>query len=1075
MTEKDLRFRLLSFLLLFLFGGAIVGETVSLSMAVTAFGSAIMGKLFLINGALLLLLPPFFFSRIDRVNRGKLLSNQLLFVFCILFCYLALFTLVGRGQLRAVSILILLLYPVSYLSKTTLFLTFWTLANDIYSTDEAKKGFPKIAAMGFAGGLIGACAARLLLEVIDAEMIIGLWALAYLVAFGLSRKIAERYWIKFIKKEVALQIQVEEKGLFAGIGGVLSNRLIRLIAILYFLVFIAIFLQDFLFWNKCAKVFKNTNSLASFQFTFYLAYSFVIIGGLRFVMPGIIIRWGFTRIFSLLPTTLLLGSFFLLCMCMACCGLRGMFVGLIIFQFLRYVVFENAFSPIYQMFFAVIPREQRGRAKTFLDGMVKPAAIILAGLFLMTAESNMAGILLVILITSAIMIFVVYKIRRTYTEGLILRLQAHLAPDEIIAEIGCRHDQEMLTLIKSISSSFDSDIRCLAVKILSRERSKQALLILNSIYKIEKSENVREMIAYSIASFDTADIQPLIELMLKDGNPRIRANALFSLNAVNGPWKQQFFYTIKSMFFENNLRVQIEAAIYLWGTEDEQERENVLAFLRYLLIVKNANKRSGGLHLVGVLRPDGWESMLLSGLHSFSYQIFQKSVETIFIAASKKTQLNTLRIIDRLPRRHIAITGRVLQKKGAVVLGVIMEYLSLVETKRMMVELVHAMRVIAENDSEKNPQGQALTTDVASILSAWIIKELEIVYKDCVVWATWRKKRPEEPDANGQGFLEDALREHLARVCEWAMDVAAMLDPKGVMVKGRRDLDLSEHTQRFTLIELLDNFGPHHISMLIAPILRNDPWEQLAKTGRGFFKYEEDFDALDNCYFFRSSNRWVSLCAFYYLFKMPGGILRLKEEKETLEKIKNDHQSYLAKAAAQLLSTGVEAPIMKIEALDLLERVMSLKKTPLFGTIPAEKLMELAELTQRLSYKKGTLISREGELSDHLYIVATGSLKIVKVKNNVKTILNIVRKGETYGEIGLFNQAPRSASAVANEDCDLWVLQRSPLKKMLLDMPEIAYNLLEVFSEKLRKSGEELAALHATLSSNKMEYTIDEE
>jgi hypothetical protein len=286
------------------------------------------------------------------------------------------------------------------------------------------------------------------------------------------------------------------------------------------------------------------------------------------------------------------------------------------------------------------------------------------------------------------------------------------------------------------------------------------------------------------------------------------------------------------------------------------------------------------------------------------------------------------------------------------------------------------------------------------------------------------------------------------------------------MVVGRRDLDVKEYTQRFNLIELLDNFGPHHITMLITPILRGDPWEQLAKTGRGFFTIDEGDDGPDIGYFVRSGNRLISMCALYVLWNMPERARLLAKEKETLKKIQDDHHSYVAKAAALLLSPETLSGTMTIDAFELLERVMSLKKTPLFSTVPAEKLMELAEITRRLSYKNGTLISREGELSDHLYIVAKGSLKIVKVKNNVKSILTIVRKGETYGEIGLFNQAPRSASAMANEDCDLWVIQRSALKKILMEMPEIAYNLLEVFSEKLRRSGEEVALLNTTLTNS---------
>ena len=88
----------------------------------------------------------------------------------------------------------------------------------------------------------------------------------------------------------------------------------------------------------------------------------------------------------------------------------------------------------------------------------------------------------------------------------------------------------------------------------------------------------------------------------------------------------------------------------------------------------------------------------------------------------------------------------------------------------------------------------------------------------------------------------------------------------------------------------------------------------------------------------------------------------------------------------------------------------------------------------------------------------------------MKTVISILQVGETYGEIGLFNQAPRSASAIANEDCELWVIQRSALKRFLLDMPEIAYNFLEVFSEKLRKSSEEVVELHASVSKTKKDY-----
>jgi hypothetical protein len=1072
---KQTHINLVSFLLLFLFGGAIVGETVSLSMAVTAAGSAVLGKLFLINGLLLFLLPPLFFSNIDRISRGKLLSTQLLIVPLILFCYIVVFSIVGQENIKVLSFWILLIYPISYLSKTTLFLSFWTLANDIYSTDESKKGFPRIAAWGFVGGLCGACGARLLLLVVDVQMILGLWALAYFIAYFFSRRVTTRYKAQFQRKEYMEEAWTKTP-LIPAIRTVLGIRLVRLISLLYFLVFIAIFLQDYLFWQKSAAFFTTSKSLASFQFTYYVAYSFVTIACLHFFMPGLIGRMGFTRVFSFLPLTLLVGSFCILCIESAGLGRVIVFISFLVFQFARYVVFENAFSPVYQMFFAVIPKEKRGRAKTFLEGIVKPSAIMISGLALITAPTITQGILFVIFAASIVMVFTVRKIRLTYTETLVPRMTVHLPTDDIIAEIGGHHDQKIVSLIKEYSASQNSDIRSLAVRILAYEGSKQAFKIISNIYDQETSQTVREMIARGLVHFSVPDVRLLLERMLKDDNPRVRANALFSLNHMDVPWKWQLKDGIKAMFFENNPRVQIEAAVYLWASGDAHEQDNVRAFLNYLLQVKNAARRSAGLYLAGVLRPTGWETTLLENLHGTSTRVFEKCVEIIFSSATEETQRQALQSIEGMSRRHIAIAGQVLTKQGPRVFATLLRFMQEITNKRMMVELVRSGRRIAEENSTVI-KGQTRDPQTVRTLTEWIVSEFESVYRDSYAWSLFCSS--EECKSRGDAglvFLEDALRDHLDRVCDWALDVVALLDEKGVMATVRRDLDLREQTQRNDMIELVEAFGPPRIAALIVPILRAEPLDHIAKTGKGYFHFNDAGADETLSYFVTSKNHWVCLCGLYCLWRQDDGPrVVVERHRDVLTRLGNEKNSPLAGIAGQLLSlrTGLEEKSM--EPFDLLERVMSLKRTQLFRNVAAEKLIELAEISQRLSYKEGTLISREGELSDHLYVVASGSLKIVKIKNNVKTILSIIEKGETYGEMGLFNQAPRFASAVANEDCDLWVIQRSALKKLLLDMPDIAYNLLEVFSEKLRKSGEDVAQLQRNLSNSKKELTLEEE
>jgi len=1067
-TSKN-RFNQLSFLLYFLFGGAIVGETVALTMAVTVLGPAIISNLYLINGVLLLLLPILFFQNIDKINRGKLLSSQLLITAGILSCYLVIFIALGKKGCApsTITILILLIYPISYLSKTILFLTFWTLANDIYSTNESKKGFPIVAAWGFLGGLSGACIARLLLEKVDTVAIICLWIFAYCAGWYFSNKATKKYWRQLLNKEDSVQ-QTEKPNIFINLEGILDSRLIRLIAILYFCAFIALFLQDFLFWKKSSSLFATSKTLASFQFTFYLTHGLITIIGLRFVMPSMIHKWGFTRIFAILPLMLLSGSVVMLLMNMIQCDAYTFFVGFVIIQFGRYVLFENTFSPTYQMFFAAVPKEKRGRAKTFLDGIVKPCAIILSGIILLSANTSQNGIAAIIGVTSLIMVYIVSIIRKTYMEALIPRFISMDAAEDIISKIGSHKDLKIVSLIREYSHSNDADVRSLAVKILSYDGSKQAFKIVRDIFENERNQTVKEMIARSLKHFPANDLKAFVELLLNNSNPRIRANVLYSINGAAWSWQRQLLTNVRSMFFENNPRIQIEAARFLWNYGNEEDKENVFSLIDIFCGSKNANKRSAGIYLVGMLKPKKWEIILKENLQFAPLQVFKKSIEALFRFGSRESQLSILTTVENLPRQHIACTGKILQSIGIPALETAMDYLRTAQNRRMVVEVLHAIRLaIAPAAAEKVLL--PIDNELCGVLTQWAFKDLEQSYYDAFLWYQYSSKRDNNEFGAYESIVEEALRDQIYRVCERILDVMAILENRGTIAALRNEFDLGDSGQRLSLAEILETLNETAITPYIVPFLRNDEWEDIAKIGKSRFQFETEVSAGALWKLVRSKNKWICFCSLYVWFKNNGGKNLKHDEIAVLNDLQKERNIVLSNAAREIAMGEHRQEENSVKPFDLLERVMSLKKTDLFRRIPAEKLMGLAEIIQCRSYKSGTLISREGEISDHLYIVRHGSLKIVKLKNNVKTLLSILGEGETYGEIGLFNQAPRSASALANDDCELWIVRRSELKRFLLEMPEIAYNFLEIFSEKLRKSSDNVAQLNSSYS-NKKDY-----
>jgi CRP-like cAMP-binding protein len=1050
-------YRTPAFLLAFVFGGAIIGENVSLSLIVSALGSDIIGNLYLLNGILLLGLPLIFFRYIDKVDRGKLLTNLLSSIAVILILILSVMLVSDVFNVRWFSYVLASLYPVSYLSKTILFLTFWTFANDIFNTSESKSAFPVIAAWGFGGGLVGACFARIQLELVSAEMVIALWALAYIVASYFSRKMRFIFKDKLIPREELHESSIP--GIKGIVGNVLALKLVRFMAVLYFFIFLAIFSIDYLFWQKCHLWFRTSGSIASFQFSFYLIHSIVTILGLRFLLPFLISRIGFTRILYLLPMALLIGALLL-------SALRGVvnqqvyfgwFIGV---QFFRYITFEIAFSPIYQMFFASIEREKRGRAKTFLEGFIKPGAMITSGLVLIALKNQPIMILAMVVFCSIVLIIIAFNIRRVYVLSLIPGNREQLQPHKIYARLSSYgDDSRLMEIIGEYSKSPDIDMRIISVKLLAGLGSKQALEYIIDIYKKEDSVQVKENIARSLESFYGYYSRSFIESLLKEPNPRIRANALYSLNRMFCHWKIHFKPSVRLLLFDSSIRVQIEAACFLWELGDHQERINVKLFLESLLGSTNVNRRAAGIYLTGILQVPGWEQILLQNLKSSLVQVYTKSVEMLLKYAPADTRIHTLKIIEGLDREHISIAGKVIENTGVQLWSELVEFLAVVKNRRMVFEVVKSLRTIADS-VRSSGKTWFINSSTAETIKSWIYSELESVYKDAIQLYNLQSM----DKTMDLGILEDALRDNIIRFCEWAVSAMVLLDKKGILIWNHNDIDIREKAQRLDLIEIIESTPYQKISSLVLPLLKNESWETLAKIGKNHFHFYQKHIEPGLIYFLKSDNRWICLCTMYAFSK--SGLSADTSFREILKMISTDKNKLVSETASDLLESTDEEQWKKIRAFELLERVLFLKNTVLFKNVGAEKLMRLAEIAQEATYPKDTLISAQGEISDILYIVKKGSLRVVKSEGGLSTVLRKVNSGDTYGEIGLFTQTPRTASAFADEQCELLIIRRGIFKKLLLEIPDIAVSLLEVLCEKLKKNGDTILDLRRQISSN---------
>ena len=116
-----------------------------------------------------------------------------------------------------------------------------------------------------------------------------------------------------------------------------------------------------------------------------------------------------------------------------------------------------------------------------------------------------------------------------------------------------------------------------------------------------------------------------------------------------------------------------------------------------------------------------------------------------------------------------------------------------------------------------------------------------------------------------------------------------------------------------------------------------------------------------------------------------------------------------------------------------------------------------------LHFKKGQEVIVEGEPGDCAYIIEQGSVEVSKLTpHGEKQTLGILEESEIFGEMGLIDGLPRSATVTAREDCVMSVCSQETFNNLADHNPESLIPIFKVLVGRLRST----LALVETLQQN---------
>ena len=113
-------------------------------------------------------------------------------------------------------------------------------------------------------------------------------------------------------------------------------------------------------------------------------------------------------------------------------------------------------------------------------------------------------------------------------------------------------------------------------------------------------------------------------------------------------------------------------------------------------------------------------------------------------------------------------------------------------------------------------------------------------------------------------------------------------------------------------------------------------------------------------------------------------------------------------------------------------------------------LKELSPHGVMRGYPKGSIVIHEGDLSDSLYVILSGQVKVFIADDAGKEfVLSTIGPGDYFGEVAL-DGGPRSASIMTLEPCRFFVIPKIEVKSLIERHPEFASNLIGRLIRKVR-------------------------
>jgi hypothetical protein len=315
----------------------------------------------------------------------------------------------------------------------------------------------------------------------------------------------------------------------------------------------------------------------------------------------------------------------------------------------------------------------------------------------------------------------------------------------------------------------------------------------------------------------------------------------------------------------------------------------------------------------------------------------------------------------------------------------------------------------------------------------------------CLAEALAVKKLTPGPEKE---LLYDHLLQKIAVIMENFLRALAVRDRSGKMHIVWRGVFSTDARQRSNSLEALENQMDPALSAIMIPLLEKLSLEESLLTGRQNFDLPVFDDQPADLYAsLLSHNDWVAtmLCLGHSGRKGAQELTR-----ELINDLKNSSDPNIRSLCANHFAQEENMDTQ----ITVSDKILHLKNIQIFKDLAVSELAAIASVTDEVTVEPQQDFIKEGEAGDIMYLVVKGEVAVIKnaqQSDGHEIELARIKTGDYFGEMVLFEDAPRAATIRTVEKSWLLALPKNEFAEIVREYPQIALHICKAFGGRIRE------------------------